>query len=216
MKDITGQRFGRLTVEGVAPRVEGHVSKCIRWHAVCDCGNRGVFFGNNLRTGNSTSCGCAHREINGDVHRTHGQFGKPIYIVWSNMRLRCDNPRNKSFKNYGGRGITYAREWATFAPFWAWAKSSGYAPGLTLERIDVNGNYEPGNCTWATATAQARNRRNARRRADGVPWTDIAEQHGISSALYSSRVCKGWDDQTAATTPKSNSGGHGYRASETP
>ena len=94
------------------------------------------------------------------MHERHGMIHTRIYTTWHNMRCRCDNPNHKSYKNYGGRGITYCAEWHDFPPFMEWALSHGYNDSLTLDRIDTNGNYEPSNCKWSTPKEQCNNRRN--------------------------------------------------------
>lgn len=94
------------------------------------------------------------------MHERHGMIHTRLYSTWHNMRCRCDNPNHKSYKHYGGRGITYCAEWHDFPPFMEWAISHGYNDSLTLDRIDTNGNYEPSNCKWSTPKEQCNNRRN--------------------------------------------------------
>ena len=131
--DLTGSRFGRFVALERAPSERG-----TKWLCLCDCGNTKVVDAPSLRRGLSTSCGC--------ISRTHGGFGTRPYRIWANMLNRCRNPNVPAYKDYGGRGITVCEQWTDFAAFSVWALANGYADNLTIERKDVNGNYEPGNC----------------------------------------------------------------------
>lgn len=130
---------------------------------------------------------------------THGGRGTPLYRVWCAMKERCSNPHNKSFKNYGGRGISVCDEWQDFAVFREWAACSGYRHGLTIDRIDGNGNYSPDNCRWATTAEQNRNyRRNhyITYRGERLCAKDWAERTGIKYAtiLYRLKAGKTLDE----------------------
>lgn len=126
---------------------------------------------------------------------------KSLYGSWANMRTRCGNPKGAGFARYGGRGITVCAEWTTFAAFREWALANGWAPGLTLDRIDGDGNYEPSNCRWATPAEQRRNQPNVAKDATGRAYVDIAADNGISQGAYKCRVRLGWPPHLAATTP---------------
>ena len=156
-KDRTGERFGHVVV---LERAENNKHGKSRQRCKCDCGKIFVTDTQNLVNEDCQSCGCLHRELIGNAHRTHGLRKEAIYAVWSQMIQRCDNPNNHNYKYYGGRGISVCEEWHKFEVFYAWANSSGYAKGLTIERKDVNGNYCPENCTWITMKEQMRNKRN--------------------------------------------------------
>lgn len=153
IKDLTGQKFNRLTV------IEFSHTKNRKsfWMCECICGNKKVIRSDSLKDGNVKSCGCLNFE-NGTV--THNMSKTKIYHVWATMKNRCKNSNDKNFHHYGGRGITYCDEWEKFELFYEWAVDNGYKEGLTLERVDVNGDYEPINCIWITHAEQQNNKRD--------------------------------------------------------
>jgi hypothetical protein len=153
--DLTGDRYGRLTVV----RYFGIVATGKAYVCRCDCGTELVLRSAYLRTGDTRSCGCLKRDDTVNRFTTHAMAGTRTHNSWRAMLERCRLPSHPQYHNYGGRGITVCERWREFANFLA---DMGERPDdLTLDRINVNGNYEPGNCRWADRATQGRNRRKA-------------------------------------------------------
>lgn len=160
--DFTGEKFGRLTAVN---RAENDKNGSARWKCICDCGNHTIVAARDLKRGHTTSCGCLFDEIVKDgITKRHGEKGTRLYTMWQNMKIRCTYASHPFFYCYGGRGITVCREWAeNYEVFRDWALTHGYKDDLTIDRIDVDGNYEPGNCRFATWKEQANNKQRNRK-----------------------------------------------------
>lgn len=206
--DLTGHRYGRLTVIEYAGRAKN--GKMCLWRCVCDCGKEIVTQGNSLRSGNTKSCGCYCKEV---ISRHWGikyeESGKRICSIHGTMMKRCYNKNSISYPNYGGRGITVCEEWSGkggIRKFYDWAMANGYSDDLTLDRIDNDGNYCPENCKWSTRTEQSRNRRSAvlitynGETHNIKDWSDIT---GIKYSTLRQRVVADWDIDKMLTVPVS-------------
>lgn len=204
--DLTGQKFGRLTV---LRRTGTDKHSNVLWLCVCDCGNKKIVSSNHLRMGQCLSCGCLLKERMQDLGRKntkHGCCGTRIYRIYNNMIVRCFNQNARSYQDYGGRGITVCDKWShNFQAFYDWAMANGYADNLTLDRIDVNGNYEPLNCRWATKKEQANNTRRNRMITYNNKTQTIkqwADEYGINYPKLKDRINKlHWTIERALNTP---------------
>lgn len=199
LRDLTGQRFGRLVVVSRA----SNQGRQTCWSCVCDCGGRKVAQSSNLVRGLTASCGCLHREKASLAVRTHGKTGTPEFISWMQMRARCSNPRLRSYPRYGGRGITICDQWAhSFESFLA-DMGPRPTPRHSIDRIDVDGPYSPENCRWATTAEQARNTSTNRIVVvDDIaaPLIEHCERRGIDYKRAHRRLVLGWSIERALST----------------
>ena len=202
--DLTGQRYGRLTVlrDSGVDKYGGYL-----WLCKCDCGKTTVVSRTNLRTGHTQSCGCISRER---MTNYHGIPNKHLTRVRLSMKSRCYEPRCNEYKYYGQRGIKMCDEW--LGPdgrdnFVQWALDNGYREGLTIDRIDVNGDYTPENCRWVTQAEQSRNKRTnimVMYKGQRMCVAEAARLSGIKRGTLQQRVNSGWPEDKLFILPNTN------------
>lgn len=176
--DLSGKVFGSLTV--ISKNSSG--SGTVFWNCKCKCGKTIQVSTGRLNSGNVTSCGCSKRNRIIEQNTTHGLANTRLYKIWCGMKKRCFNKNSQSYNNYGGRGISICNEWINnFQAFYDWSISNGYSENLTIERINVNGNYCSDNCRWVTLKEQTKNQRKTIRytlfgiEKPLIEWCDYAE-----------------------------------------
>lgn len=201
--DLTGKKFGRWTVLQFS-----HSKNKIRyWLCECECGTVRPVRQLSLTSGRSKSCGCYHREEAKSIGQRslkHGDVGTKLYGVWNGMKTRCQNPNSKYYSDYGGRGVKVCDEWQNYIGFKQWAISSGYREKLSIERIDVNGDYCPNNCIWIPLSEQNYNKRNTRHiNYNGKSYTikEVAEITGLKPRTIAGRYERGWTPEQIFSTP---------------
>lgn len=196
-----GDVYNRLTVVELGLYLaDGHkAAKCC-----CVCGKETIVSLTRLVNGRIKSCGCLQRERAHYSNFTHGHSRTRLYDIWLGIKKRCYSTAYKWFCNYGGRGIVMCDAWRdNFLAFYEWAMTHGYADNLTIERVDVNGNYQPDNCTWITRNQQPLNRRPSYNNKYGcrINLSMLAKQHGITKSLLFNRLRMGWSLGKALNTP---------------
>jgi len=199
--DLTGQIFHRLTV---LERAENDKFNHVCWKCRCSCGNITKVSRTSLKSGNTKSCGCLHNKLLIERITTHGLSYSPEYRIWSHMIGRCHNPTDTAFKNYGGRGIIVCDEWRN--DFMAFYNHVGKRPSLELsiDRIDNNFGYKPGNVKWSNRTEQQHNTRvNHLITINGITKniTQWAKVIGIRSRTIHNRLRSGWPPEKAILQP---------------
>lgn len=156
-----GEKFGKLFVIGL---VKNEKRRGYNFICECECGNVKIIRSDCVTSGNTVSCGCLKKEQDKkNLERTtHNESKTELHKKWSGMKARVFNENNHRFHRYGGRGIKICKEWLEYENFRDWAKSNGYKDGLSIERVDNNGNYEPSNCKWIELVEQSKNRKNTK------------------------------------------------------
>ena len=201
-KNLTGREYGKLTVLEYAGK--SYLGRSF-WLCVCECGNNITLVESKLTAGDTKNCGHCKKERDRERYKAHGLSGSRTYESWAHMRQRCTNPNHKSYRYYGGRGITVCDRWLrSFENFYT---DMGERPeGTSLDRIDNSKGYEPGNCRWATPIEQGRNRRNnVCITYQGVTQCiqDWAEYFGVNPGTLDWRVRKGWTPEECLFGKKS-------------
>lgn len=198
--DLTGQRFGKLVVtDFIEVALKSRLAK---WRCSCDCGKQIITTGKLLRSGESTSCGCARNASVARANKarleTHGMSGSREYRIWTLMRNRCENHGATNYARYGGRGISVCHSWKNFETFFA---DMGYAgAGMTLDRIDNDAGYCKENCRWASKQDQANNRTSSRiieHRGQKKTLSQWADMAGVKVGTLHARLKSGWSTDRA-------------------
>lgn len=210
--DLTGQRFGRLSVLYREDFIKKDGKKETAYICKCDCGNQTKVLAYNLKNGHTLSCGCQSLENRVKARTTHHRTGTRLYRIWSGMKRRCNIPESEHYDCYGGRGIKVCDEWRTFEPFYEWALSSGYNELLTLDRVNNNGNYEPSNCRWTTPREQSNNTRRNRHityKGETKTASQWSRAFNLESSTFLYRLKAGWTMEEIETSPvRRSANGH--------
>lgn len=189
-QDITGMKFGKLTAIEVYDRVRTKNGRTkYYWRCKCDCGGERITTVSHLKNGNTKSCGCANAKI------THHLSNTRLYTIWCNMKKRCYDTNNHAYRYYGAKGIRMCDEWMDMTNFYNWSVNNGYSDELTIDRINVYGNYEPDNCRWVSMQVQYTNTRSVIHltyRGETHTLTQWSEITGISRNTLLNRNKKGW------------------------
>lgn len=213
-RNLVGEKFGRLTVKDFSDS-DGHESERARWLCLCECGQTVIVTGKRLRSGNTKSCGCLRAESGrlrvkdlAVSNRKHGMATTPEYDSWRAMIDRCTNQDHVAYHNYGGRGIKICERWLECFENFFTDMGPRPKPTDSLDRFpDHNGNYEPGNCRWATKKEQGRNTRfNRLLTLNGVTkcLADWAEETGLKRTAITERLRRGWSVERALSQPKTS------------
>lgn len=198
--DIQGKKFNRLFVVSLVKKENTKISY---WECLCDCGKSIIVQSCHIRGGHTKSCGCLQKETVSEINKSHGISDSEIYSVWQNMKNRCNNENYHRFDRYGGRGIKVCKRWEE--SFLEFHTDMGERPeGFTIERMDNDGDYEPGNCKWADNKEQCRNRSSNRIitfNGKTMCVADWAEEKRMNLSTIHSRIRMGWSIERTLTEP---------------
>lgn len=196
--DVVGKIFSFLTILSESITQAKYNQRIVE--AECVCGSVKRYYLLNILYGKSKSCGCQRK-----TNLRHGMAGSSLYLVYNDIKTRCFNHKSTNYRHYGGRGITMCGEWRSdFMIFYEWALESGYAKGLTIDRINNDGGYEPNNCRWVTMKEQCRNRRSSLIiEYKGVKKTasEWVEEYGVPRKIFDNRRRRGWNIERCLTMP---------------
>lgn len=199
--DLTNKKFGKLTAIKTAGK---NKARQYLWYCECECGGNSIVIGSNLIRGNTVACGCVRQTDIANRTRKHGMSKTRLFKIWAGMRKRCLNPKCKSYKNYGGRGIKIDERWDSFENFYEDVHKT-YSDNLSLDRFpNTNGNYSPDNFRWATSKDQNNNRRSnviINFNNESKTLSEWAKLSGIHSTVISYRIKNGWEIKDAIYKP---------------
>lgn len=212
-RNLEGQKFGRALVVSKAESKNGRRY----WNCVCDCGNKFKTLAYHLTSGRTKSCGCYRHEREIEANTKHGKRSTRIYRIHHTMKGRCYDKNNPKYKNYGARGIYICDEWLGengFINFYNWSMANGYKNDLTIERIDVNKNYCPENCTWIPMGEQAKNKTNniiIEMNGKKQILSEWCKELNLKYSFVHNRIKQGWNVIDALTKPKEKTGLYEYK-----
>ncbi|WP_417444603.1 hypothetical protein [Joostella sp.] len=209
--EMIGKKFNRLTIISFIG-IDNYRNKV--WKCVCVCGNYTKASTTSLKKGNTKSCGCLQKEkaamTGRNILKTHGLSKNAdgtktrLFRIWSGMKTRCNNSRVVEYPRYGGKGVEVCASWMNYENFHKWSINNGYKNNLSIDRIDVDGNYEPSNCRWVTDKIQCRNRTSSRLltfKGDTKTLSEFAEEFNISIQALHNRLKRGWSLEESLTIP---------------